>query len=89
MIERLDVKLVILAGGKGTRMEEETFLKPKPLIEIGGKPILWHIMKIYSAHNINDFVICLGYKGELIKEYFEKFDSTLWNIQLIDTGEIQ
>ena len=87
MIERLDVKLVILAGGKGTRMEEATFLKPKPLIEIGGKPILWHIMNIYSAHNINDFVICLGYKGELIKEYFEKLNSTLWNIQLIDTGE--
>ena len=87
MIERLDVKLVILAGGKGTRMEEATFLKPKPLIEIGGKPILWHIMNIYSAHNINDFVICLGYKGELIREYFEKLNSTLWNIQLIDTGE--
>jgi glucose-1-phosphate cytidylyltransferase len=81
------VKLVILAGGKGTRMEEATFLKPKPLIEIGGKPILWHIMKMYSAHNINDFVICLGYKGELIKEYFEKLNSTLWNVQLIDTGE--
>jgi len=87
MIERLDVKLVILAGGKGTRMEEATFLKPKPLIEIGGKPILWHIMNIYSAHNINDFVICLGYKGELIKEYFGKLNSTLWNVELIDTGE--
>ena len=87
MIERLDVKLVILAGGKGTRMEEATFLKPKPLIEIGGKPILWHIMNIYSAHNINDFVICLGYKGELIRKYFEEFDSTLWNIELVDTGE--
>ena len=87
MIERLDVKLVILAGGKGTRMEEATFLKPKPLIEIGGKPILWHIMNIYSAHNINDFVICLGYKGELIKEYFRKLNSTLWNVELIDTGE--
>ena len=87
MIERLDVKLVILAGGKGTRMEEATFLKPKPLIEIGGKPILWHIMNIYSAHNITDFVICLGYKGELIKEYFRKLNSTLWNVELIDTGE--
>tara|TARA_B110000014_G_C20015409_1_gene526590 strand:+ start:211 stop:930 length:720 start_codon:yes stop_codon:yes gene_type:complete len=87
MIERLDVKLVILAGGKGTRMEEATFLKPKPLIEIGGKPILWHIMNIYSAHNINDFVICLGYKGELIREYFGKLNSTLWNVELIDTGE--
>ena len=87
MIERLDVKLVILAGGKGTRMEEATFLKPKPLIEIGGKPILWHIMNIYSAHNINDFVICLGYKGELIKEYFRKLNLTSWNVELIDTGE--
>ena len=87
MIERLNVKLVILAGGKGTRMDEATNLKPKPLIEIGGKPILWHIMKIYSTHNINDFVICLGYKGELMKEYFEKLNSTLWNVQLVDTGE--
>jgi len=59
---------------------------PKPLIEIGGKPILWHIMKIYSTYKIDDFVICLGYKGEKIKEYFEQFDSKLWNIQLIDTG---
>ncbi|AUH71526.1 glucose-1-phosphate cytidylyltransferase (CDP-glucose pyrophosphorylase) [Legionella sainthelensi] len=64
------MKAVILAGGMGTRISEETLLKPKPMIEIGGKPILWHIMKIYSAHNINDFIICLGYKGYLIKEYF-------------------
>ena len=81
------MKAVILAGGYGTRISEESHLKPKPMIEIGGKPILWHIMKIYSAHGVNDFVICLGYKGQLIKEYFTKFDSTLWNIQLIDTGE--
>ena len=81
------MKAVILAGGFGTRISEESHLKPKPMIEIGGKPILWHIMKTYSVHNINDFVICLGYKGELIKEYFEKFDTTLWNVQLIDTGE--
>jgi len=81
------MKAVILAGGYGTRISEESNLKPKPMIEIGGKPILWHIMKIYSAHNVNDFVICLGYKGELIKEYFAKLDSTLWNVQLIDTGE--
>jgi len=81
------MKCVILAGGYGTRISEESYLKPKPMIEIGGKPILWHIMKIYSAHNVNDFVICLGYKGELIKEYFKKFDSTLWNIELVDTGE--
>lgn len=64
------MKAVILAGGMGARISEETSLKPKPMIEIGGKPILWHIMKIYSAHNINDFIICLGYKGYLIKEYF-------------------
>ena len=77
---------MILAGGFGTRISEESHLIPKPMIEIGGKPILWHIMKIYSAYKIDDFVICLGYKGEKIKEYFEQFDSKLWNIQLIDTG---
>ena len=80
------MKAVILAGGYGTRISEESHIIPKPLIEIGGKPILWHIMKIYSAYKIDDFVICLGYKGEKIKEYFEQFDSKLWNIQLIDTG---
>jgi glucose-1-phosphate cytidylyltransferase len=68
-----DMKAVILAGGLGTRISEETNLKPKPMIEIGGKPILWHIMKIYSAHGINDFVICCGYKGYLIKEYFANY----------------
>ena len=66
------MKAVILAGGLGTRISEETILKPKPMIEIGGKPILWHIMKIYSAHGINDFIICCGYKGYIIKEYFAK-----------------
>jgi glucose-1-phosphate cytidylyltransferase len=80
------MKAVILAGGYGTRISEESNMIPKPLIEIGGKPILWHIMKIYSTYKIDDFVICLGYKGEKIKEYFEQFDSKLWNIQLIDTG---
>ena len=80
------MKAVILAGGFGTRISEESHLIPKPMIEIGGKPILWHIMKIYSAYKIDDFIICLGYKGEKIKEYFEQFDSKLWNIQLIDTG---
>ena len=80
------MKAVILAGGYGTRISEESNIIPKPLIAIGGKPILWHIMKIYSAYKIDDFVICLGYKGEKIKEYFEQFDSKLWNIQLIDTG---
>jgi len=67
------MKAVILAGGFGTRISEETHLKPKPMIEIGGKPILWHIMKIYSAHGINEFVICCGYKGYLIKEYFANY----------------
>lgn len=64
------MKVVLFAGGKGTRISEESHLKPKPMIEIGGKPILWHIMKIYSAHGINEFVICLGYKGTYIKDYF-------------------
>ncbi|BCL60561.1 glucose-1-phosphate cytidylyltransferase [Desulfomarina profundi] len=67
------MKAVILAGGLGTRISEETHLKPKPMIEIGGKPILWHIMKIYSSHGVNDFVICCGYKGYLIKEYFANY----------------
>lgn len=67
------MKAVILAGGLGTRISEETHLKPKPMIEIGGKPILWHIMKIYSAHGVNDFVICCGYRGYVIKEYFANY----------------
>lgn len=67
------MQAVILAGGLGTRLSEETQLKPKPMVEIGGYPILWHIMKIYSAYNIHDFVICLGYKGYLIKEYFANY----------------
>jgi len=67
------LKAVILAGGLGTRISEETNIKPKPLIEIGGMPLLWHIMKIYSAHGINDFVICCGYKGYMIKEYFANY----------------
>jgi glucose-1-phosphate cytidylyltransferase len=67
------VKAVILAGGLGSRLSEETATRPKPMVEIGGKPMLWHIMKIYSAHGINDFVICLGYKGYLIKEYFANY----------------
>jgi glucose-1-phosphate cytidylyltransferase len=80
------LKAVILAGGFGTRISEESDLKPKPMVEIGGKPILWHIMKIYSHYGINDFVICCGYKGEIIKEFFEDFKSEPWNIQTIDTG---
>lgn len=67
------MKVVILAGGLGTRISEETYLKPKPMIEIGGKPIIWHIMKLYSSHGINDFIICLGYKGYTIKEYFANY----------------
>jgi glucose-1-phosphate cytidylyltransferase len=67
------MKAVILAGGFGTRISEETNLKPKPMVEIGGKPILWHILKLYSAHGINEFVICCGYKGYVIKEYFANY----------------
>jgi glucose-1-phosphate cytidylyltransferase len=67
------MKTVILAGGMGTRISEESHLKPKPMIEIGGKPIIWHIMKIYSAHGLRDFIVCLGYKGYVIKEYFANY----------------
>lgn len=67
------MKAVILAGGLGTRLAEETHLRPKPMVEIGGRPILWHIMKHYSAHGVNDFVICCGYKGYMIKEYFANY----------------
>ena len=67
------MKVVILAGGLGTRLSEETVLKPKPMVEIGDMPILWHIMKIYSSHGFNDFIICLGYKGYIIKEYFANY----------------
>jgi len=67
------MKAVILAGGLGTRLSEETSLRPKPMVEIGGKPILWHVMKMYSAHGVNDFIICCGYKGYVIKEYFANY----------------
>jgi glucose-1-phosphate cytidylyltransferase len=67
------MKAVILAGGLGTRLSEETSLKPKPMVEIGGRPMLWHVLKIYSAHGINDFIICAGYKGYIIKEYFANY----------------
>ena len=80
------MKAVILAGGYGTRISEESYLKPKPMIEIGGKPILWHILKIYSNYDINEFIICCGYKANKIKEYFDRSDSESWNIQLVDTG---
>jgi glucose-1-phosphate cytidylyltransferase len=79
------MKVVILAGGLGTRLTEETILKPKPMVEIGGKPILWHIMKIYESCGFNDFVICLGYKGHMIKEYF--FNYYLYNSNItVDVG---
>ena len=84
------MKAVILAGGYGTRIQDfdnrESILRPKPMVEIGGRPILWHILKIYSSYGVNDFVICCGYKGEQIKEYFNSIDSTPWNIELVDTG---
>jgi len=88
-IEKKDVPIVILCGGKGLRLREETELKPKPLIEIGGKPILWHIMKIYSTHGFNNFILCLGYKGHLIKEYFLNYEfmSSDFRIQLDPKGK--
>ena len=67
------MKTVILAGGLGSRLGEETAIRPKPMVEIGGRPIIWHIMKIYSAYGLNDFIICLGYRGYLIKEYFANY----------------
>ena len=67
------MKAVILAGGLGTRLSEETATRPKPMVEIGGKPILWHIMKMYSHHGINEFIVCCGYKGYIIKEYFANY----------------
>jgi glucose-1-phosphate cytidylyltransferase len=79
---------VILAGGFGTRMSEETNSRPKPMVEIGGKPILWHIMNIYAAHGINEFIICLGYKGEIIKEYFLNFYAINNDLTIdLSTGE--
>ena len=80
------MKVVILAGGLGTRISEESHAQPKPMIKIGGMPILLHIMKIYSYYKINEFIICLGYKGDVIKKFFSNYDSTPWNVQLIDTG---
>lgn len=79
------MKTVILAGGLGSRISEETEIKPKPMLEIGGKPILWHIMKIYSFYGINDFIICCGYKGDKIEEYFLENEES-WNVSCVDTG---
>jgi glucose-1-phosphate cytidylyltransferase len=84
MLQRQGIKAVILAGGKGTRLAEETSVRPKPLVDVGGKPILWHIMKMYEQHGINDFVICLGHLGHKIKEYFYHY--ALYNSDItIDT----
>ena len=84
------MKAVILAGGLGTRLSEETHLKPKPMIEIGGRPILWHIMKIYSFHGINDFIICCGYKGYQIKQYFSNYWLHMNDITFhMDLGDLE
>lgn len=90
------MKAVILAGGRGTRISEETHLKPKPMVEIGGQPILWHIMKIYAFHGVTDFIVCLGYQGYVIKEYFANyllhtddvcFDLAQGRVEFLGTGE--
>ena len=80
------MKVVILCGGLGSRLSEETKIKPKPLVEIGNKPILWHIMKYYKSFNINNFVLALGYKGKMIEEYFKKNNKENFNIQFVKTG---
>ena len=81
------MKLVILAGGYGTRLSEETKIKPKPLVKIGNRPIIWHIMKFYSYYGINDFIICLGYKGNILIKELKKFTSKeSWNIKFVQTG---
>ena len=81
------MKLVILAGGYGTRLSEETKIKPKPLVKIGNRPIIWHIMKFYSYYGINDFIICLGYKGDVLIKELKKFTSKeSWNIRFVQTG---
>ena len=82
------MKAVILAGGLGTRLSEETLLKPKPMVEIGGKPIIWHIMKSYSSYGINDFIICCGYKGYMIKEYFSSYHNSDITYNLADNTQI-
>jgi glucose-1-phosphate cytidylyltransferase len=79
------MKVVILAGGYGTRINEEAKFRPKPLVEIGGYPIIWHIMKHYSKYGINEFIICCGYKGEMIQEYFKK-NKEKWDVKTVDTG---
>ena len=84
------MKAVILAGGLGTRIAEESDTKPKPMVEIGGRPLLWHIMKMYDQHDINDFVICLGYKGYVIKEFFFNYYRHMSDMQVdLKTGDHQ
>ena len=81
------MKVVILCGGQGTRLREQTEFMPKPMVEIGGKPILWHIMKTYSHFGLNEFVLCLGYKGDMIEEYFNRNKHNEWTVLPIDTGD--
>jgi len=81
------MKVVILCGGQGTRLREETEVKPKPMVAIGGMPILWHIMMTYAYYGFKDFVLCLGYKAEVIKKYFSNSNVNGWNVTLADTGE--
>jgi glucose-1-phosphate cytidylyltransferase len=83
------MKCVILAGGLGTRLREETEFKPKPLVEIGGKPIIWHLIKYYEKFNINDFIVCAGYKGEMIEDYFNRSDEFINSeVNVVHTGEL-
>jgi glucose-1-phosphate cytidylyltransferase len=81
------MKVVILCGGQGTRLREQTGVMPKPMVEIGGKPILWHIMKTYEHFGLKEFVLCLGYKGDVIKEYFGRNGNRGWSVSLMETGE--
>jgi glucose-1-phosphate cytidylyltransferase len=81
------MKAVILAGGFGTRMGDATAVRPKPLVEVGGRPIIWHILKGFEAYGISDFVVCAGYAGEYLQEYFERACDEPWRVQVVDTGE--
>jgi len=80
------MKAVILAGGQGTRMGEETQLRPKPLVEVGGKPIVWHILKLYQYYGINDFIVCAGYAGDILSDHFAREKNEAWRVQVVDTG---
>src|SRR5213078_2545630 len=84
-----DMKVVILAGGLGTRLSEETDVKPKPMVELGGRPILWHIMKIYAAHGFDEFLVALGYKGEVVRRYFLEYQPLNANLSVhLGTGQV-